>query len=71
MLSVSNKDVVTSVDQNESYLTYFPVKGCYLFVLFLLVVKGETINYGFQTVGQMCTLSNIHYLFVPSHCPIG
>ena len=40
MLSMSSKDVATSVDQNESYLTYFPSKGCYLFVLFLLVVKG-------------------------------
>ena len=40
MLSMSSKDVATSIDQNESYLTYFPAKGCYLFVLFLLVVKG-------------------------------
>ena len=40
VLSMSSKDVATSVDQNESYLTYFPSKGCYLLVLFLLVVKG-------------------------------
>ena len=40
VLSMSSKDVATSVDQNESYLTYFPAEGCYLFVLFLLVVKG-------------------------------
>ena len=67
VLSMSSKDVATSVDQNESYLTYFPSKGCYLFVLFLLVVKGgkQSIMAVKPWGGCVLLATSITYSYLP------